>query len=194
MRTARMFLIPALVLGLASLMACERKDDGGYGRSGSKDRTTTDTGRAATSDSSWLVKAAESNLAEIETGRLAEAKATSTDVKQFGKHMVEDHTKANSELSALAKKKGITVPTRPDEKHLKAAGDLADLGGAEFDRKYADMMVSDHEDAVSLFEKNGNSTDPDVKSFADKTLPTLKHHLEMARDLKTKLNAAPKAD
>jgi putative membrane protein len=185
-----MFLIPALALGLASLMACDRKDEGGYGSSGAKDNT----GRAATSDSSWLVKAAEANLAEIETGRLAEAKGSSTDVKQFGKHMVEDHTKANSELTVLARKKGITVPTRPDEKHLKAAGDLADLGGAEFDRKYADMAVSDHEDAVSLFEKNANSTDPDVKAFAGKTLPTLKHHLEMARDLKNKVNASPKAD
>src|SRR5262245_46982074 len=156
MRTARMLLIPALALSLASLMACERKDDGGYGRSGSKDKPTTDMGRSATSDSSWLVKAAEANLAEIETGRLAATKGSTSDVKQFGTHMVEDHTKSNTELSVLAKKKGITVPTRPDEKHLKAAGDLADLGGAEFDRKYADMAVSDHEDAVSLFEKNAN--------------------------------------
>ena len=185
MRTSKMLLIPALVLGLATLFACERKDDG-YGA-----RTP---GRSTTSDSSWLVKASEANLAEIETGRLAEAKGSNAEVKQFGKHMVEDHSKSNSELSALARKKGITLPTRPDEKHLKAASDLADLGGGEFDRKYADMMVGDHEDAVSLFESNGNSTDPDVKAFADKTLPTLKHHLQMARDLKGKLNATPKAD
>ena len=82
MRTARMALIPALALGLASLMACERKDDGGGYGAGSRDRTRTDTGRSATSDSSWLVKAAEANLAEIETGRLAAAKSASTDVKR----------------------------------------------------------------------------------------------------------------
>ena len=187
MRTARTFLIAALALGLATLIACEQKEDGGYGTSKSKTRT-------ATSDSSWLVKASEANLMEIETGRLAESKASSSEVKQFGTHMVEDHTAVNQELTDLARKKGMSLPTRPDEKHLKAAADLADLGGAEFDRKYADMAVSDHEDAVSLFEKNGNSTDPDVKAFADKTLPTLKHHLQMARDLKTKVNASPKAD
>lgn len=187
MRTARTFLISALALGLATLIACERKDDGGYGTSKSKSRP-------ATSDSSWLVKASEANLAEIETGLLAESKASSSEVKQFGKHMVEDHSASNQELTDLARKKGITLSTRPDEKHLKAAADLADLGGAEFDRKYAEMAVSDHQDAVSLFEKNGNSTDPDVKAFADKTLPTLKHHLQMARELRGKLTTTPKAD
>jgi putative membrane protein len=189
MRTSKWLTFAALALGLATLFACERKDDG-YRSSGSKNRSTEPRGMSGTS---WLQQAAEANLAEIDAGRLAGSKSTNNDVKQFGLHMVEDHSKANIDLTELAVKKGITLPTRPDEKHTKAAADLADLSGAEFDKKYADMMVADHEQAVGLFEANGNSSDADVKAFADKTLPTLKHHLQMARDLKGKVGT-PKAD
>ena len=87
------------------------------------------------------------------------------------------------------------TPTRPGEKTQKSIADLAEQSGAEFDRKFADTMVSDHEKAVSLFESNGkDAKDADVKAYVDKTLPTLKHHLQMARDLKTKVSGTPKAD
>lgn len=196
MRTSKMVTLVAIA-GMAALFACDRRDDGtqtGRARPGeprTTDYRTTD-GRTA-ADISWLVQAAEANLVEIETGRLAESKASNSEVKQFGQHMVDDHSKANAELSDLARKKGLTLPTRPDEKHAKAAADLADLGGADFDRKYMDMMVSDHETAVSLFEKHSDASDADVKAFAEKTLPTLRHHLQMAKDVRGKLGA-PKAD
>ena len=45
-------------------------------------------------------------------------------------------------------------------------------------------MKSDHEDAVKLFEKASKSDDLEVAAFAQKTLPALLHHLEMAKDLK----------
>jgi len=192
MRAMRVFTGVALVLGLAGLLACERRDSNRT--SGSKSRTTSPddrsytTPKGATTDSSWLVMASEANLAEVDAGKLAQSKAASTEIRQFAQQMVEDHTKSNQELTDLAQKKGITLPTRADEKHRKSTADLADLSGLEFDRKYADMMVSEHEKAVALFESHSNSTDSDVKAFVDKTLPTLRHHLQMARDLK------PKAD
>jgi putative membrane protein len=188
MRAIRVFAGAAFVLGLAALVvACDGRDEGGGRSSGMKPRPPV-------TDSSWLAQAAEANLAEIDAGRLAESRTASSDVRPFAQQMVEDHSKSNQEVTDLAKKKGIPFPTRPDEKHRKAVADLAELSGAEFDRKYADMMVSDHEKAVSLFESKGNSTDSDVKAFVDRTLPTLRHHLQMARDLKIKVSGAPKAD
>jgi putative membrane protein len=98
--------------------------------------------------------------------------------------MVTDHTAANSDLMALAQQKGVELPAK-DESSLsddwsKKTGDL--------DRKYVKEMVSDHEEAVKLFEKASKSSDPDVAAFAQKTLPTLQHHLAMAQDLKTSIN------
>lgn len=191
MRTSRWLMLAVAVAGLATLFACDRKDDG-YGTSSRRNRSTEPRGTGS-SDTSWLSQAAQANLAEIETGRLAETKGSGAEVRQFGQHMVEDHSKANSELTDLAMKKGFTLPTRPDDKHLKAAADLSDLAGADFDKKYVDLMVTDHEQAVSLFESHTNGSDSDVKAFAEKTLPTLKHHLQMARDLKGKVGT-PKAE
>jgi putative membrane protein len=183
MRASRLWILGALALGLATQFACERKEDGGYGMAGKR-----------TKDNAWLVKAAESNLAEIDAGRLAETKGDRTEVKQFARHMVEEHTNLNVELAALAEKKAITLPARAGEKQQRAVAELSELTGAEFDKKFADMTVSDHEKAVSLFESNSNAADPDVKAFAEKTLPTLQHHLQMARELKTKVSVTPKAD
>ena len=196
MRTSKMVTLVALIAGMAALFACDRRDENRTSRGRTGEPRTTDyrtpDGRT-TADNSWLIQAAEANLAEIETGRLAESKASNSEVKQFGQHMVDDHSKANTELSDLAHKKGLTLPTRAGEMHTKAAADLADLSGADFDRKYMDMMVTDHEKAVALFDSHTDASDGDVKAFAEKMLPTLKHHLQMAKDVRGKLGA-PKAD
>ena len=46
------------------------------------------------------------------------------------------------------------------------------------------MQVSAHKEAVSLFERYAKDGDnPELKSFASKTLPHLQEHLKMAQDL-----------
>ena len=73
--------------------------------------------------------------------------------------------------------------------HKSTLDDLNKLSGAEFDKEYVDAMVEDHEDDVAAFEdQSKNATDPDVKAFAAKTLPTLKKHLEAIKGIQAKLN------
>src|SRR5262245_8097359 len=49
-------------------------------------------------------------------------------------------------------------------------------------------MVMDHEKAVELFTKQAESgQDPDLKQFAEKTLPTLKDHLQQAQKVEAGL-------
>ena len=128
--------------------------------------------------------AAMGGLMEVELGQLATQKGTSESVKQFGQRMVDDHGKANTELMTLATSKGITLPTAIDDKHRQDVTKLSAMSGADFDRAYAKMMLKDHEKDVSEFEKQSTKgTDPDVKAFASKTLPTLQEHLTMARAL-----------
>ena len=128
--------------------------------------------------------AAIGGLMEVELGQLAAQKGTSEAVKQFGQRMVDDHGKANTELTSLAASKGITLPTSIDDKHRQDVTKLSAMSGAEFDRAYSKMMLKDHEKDVSEFEKQSTKgTDPDVKAFASKTLPTLQEHLTMVRAL-----------
>ena len=98
--------------------------------------------------------------------------------------MVDDHSKANEELMSLASSKGMTLPTALDEKHQKDVTKLSAMSGAEFDRAYSRMMLSDHNKDVKEFEKQSTKGgDADLKAFASKTLPTLQEHLQMARAL-----------
>jgi putative membrane protein len=139
-------------------------------------------GRAAGDVQTFIRRAAESGMKEVEAGKQAQAQATNEQVKAFAQRMVQDHSKANQELMVIAETKGVD---------LKAARghDMKAMGkGPDFDRAYMAQMVKDHTDAVRLFEQQaGRDADPEVKAFAQKTLPTLREHLEMARSIQQQL-------
>ena len=133
-------------------------------------------------DRNFIEEAAQGGMAEVEHGKLAEQRATSPQVKQFAQRMVQDHTKAGDELKAIASARGVTPPATMDRKHQRAMEKLGKLSGAEFDREYMKHMVDAHKQTVSLFEKQAKSgKDGDLKSYAIKTLPTLKDHLAQAQ-------------
>jgi len=97
--------------------------------------------------------------------------------------MVDDHSKANDQLKDVAQKENITLPTELDAKHKALRDKLAKLHGAQFDRAYMQAMVQDHRKDVSEFRHESTSgQNPEVKSFAAKTLPTLEEHLKLAQD------------
>jgi putative membrane protein len=137
------------------------------------------------SDSMFLKKAAHAGHFEVEGSKLALKKSKNPEVQKFAKQMVDDHTKAGQELKALAMKKKVEVSAEPS---FMQKGSLMLLGtndGKNFDENYADNVgVDAHESTVELFEKAAkNADDADIKQFANKMLPDLKHHLEMARSL-----------
>ena len=136
-------------------------------------------------DRSFVTGAAEAGMAEVEAGKLAESKASSSAVKAFAERMVKDHSKANEDLMALASKKGINPPAEPSAAQRATLSSLQKLSGAEFDEAYAKQMgVQAHQDAVALFERAAKDVnDTDIKAFAVATLPTLKEHLEMSQKL-----------
>ena len=138
-------------------------------------------------DAAFMKKAAESGLAEVEASKIASTKAANTQVKGFATQMVDDHSKANDELKALAASKDVKLPTEPGMADRAKIKLLDGREGGSFDKHYADSFgVKAHEDTVRLFEKEAkDGKDAEVKAWAEKTLPTLRHHLEMARDLKT---------
>ncbi len=139
--------------------------------------------------------AAENGHTEVAGSQLALTKSSNAQVKSFAQSMVDDHTKAGNELTALASSKGVTVPTQPSMTQRAKLKLLQAMDGASFDRRYADSIgVSAHEDTVKLFRKAADSAqDADIKAFAAKTLPALEHHLKMAQDLKTSVSSEKNA-
>ena len=133
----------------------------------------------------FVEEAAQSGITEIESGNLALEKSSDAEVKQFATRMIEDHRKANDELTALATKLGLEVP---DEASLvaKAKKMLLEIRDDSFDEAYANNQVMAHEKAVALFRQEAESSEsPELKAFAQKTLPKLEHHLEMAKQLQS---------
>jgi len=156
-----------LVLGAGSLFAQ---------KNGSADRMNP-----GSADQTFMIKAAQGGMAEVELGNLAKSNAQSDAVKQFGQRMVDDHTKANDELKSIAAQKNVTLPTSLDAKDQATKDKLSSLHGAAFDKAYMSDMVKDHRKDISEFQKEAdNGKDPDVKAFAGKTLPILQEHLRLA--------------
>jgi putative membrane protein len=144
--------------------------------------TATGTTNLSRGDRKFIDEAAKGGMAEVQLGKLAAEKAESPQVKQFGQRMVDDHTKANSQLQQLASTKNVTLPQDIDRSHQHEYDRLQKLSGAQFDREYMKHMVSDHKKDVKEFQKTAKSAkDPDVKNFAQTTLPTLEDHLRQAQ-------------
>lgn len=130
-------------------------------------------------DWKFLKEAAEDGMAEVRLGEMAKQQASQPQVKDLGTQMIADHTKANEELKSIAAKKGLTFPSDVDSKHKTKVERLSKLQGAEFDRAYVADLIKDHKTDIAEFEAIAKSAeDPDVKAFAEKTLPTLRSHLE----------------
>ena len=137
-----------------------------------------------TSARRFVKEAAEGSDAEVTLGKLAEEKGSSDGVKQFAKRMVDDHSKTREELKQAAEMAQIEVPSETPKKAKKAQDKLSKLSGADFDRAYTKMMVSDHKGDVKAFEREArNGAVPAVKNFATKTLPTLQEHVKIAEEL-----------
>ena len=136
----------------------------------------------------FITKATQSNLMEIEAGKLAETRASRKDIRDFATMLVKDHTTANEELSSLSGTKAIECPTILEKGKREDVDDLASKNGVEFDKAFVNEMVDGHKDAVNLFEDTIKDTkDADVRTFAMKILPKLKQHHRMALDLQEKL-------
>jgi len=152
-------------------------------KSQSQPKTSAPAASKQGSDQKFVLDAAKGGMAEVELGKLAQDKASNDQVKNFGKRMVDDHSKANDELQTLAKNKNITLPTDLDPKDKALKDRLSKLSGPAFDHAYMSAMLQDHKKDVSEFKAESTSGhDPDVKAFASKTLPTLEDHLKVAQE------------
>jgi putative membrane protein len=125
----------------------------------------------------FIIQASIGNLQEVAIGHLAAGKAMSPEVKAFANRMVTDHSKAEAQLMRLIKTRGFQIPPVATDSPVEDMM-LKNTDPKDFDRMYVHMMVPDHRSTVQLFEKYAlTGKDPDVKAFAQQTLPTLKEHL-----------------
>jgi putative membrane protein len=179
----RNIAVSVLACGLLFLPALAQENGSDMG-SASTSARSAGSGNLSASDALFMKKAAEGNKAEVELGQMAEQKASSDAVKSFGKRMMKDHGQASEQLESIAGKLGVTLPNKVNAKDQATKNRLEKLSGNEFDQAYMRDMVKDHTNDVPEFQKAASTaSNPDLKNFAEQTLPTLQSHLKQARQI-----------
>jgi putative membrane protein len=169
MRISLLYLTAAALLGSGGIKAQNKSND--------------------TTARYFIIQASIGNLQEIALGQLAAQRAVNPEVKAFAGKMVADHTQAEAQLKELIKARGFQIPGAaldpPAEDPM-----LKNLPEKDFDRVYVHMMASGHGQTVQLFENYAlTGADPDVKAFAQQTLPALKEHLASITGIARNLDA-----
>jgi putative membrane protein len=136
-------------------------------------------------DANYLVDVAEIDKTEIEIGKLAQQKGISQSVKDFGKMLVEDHTKSLEQVNVFAKKQNVTLPTTITDMGKDEYEKLNKKSGADFDKKFADMMVEGHKKAIDVMTKiSEKDSNQEIELWASNELSVLTAHLVKAKELK----------
>ncbi|QNK02036.1 DUF4142 domain-containing protein [Dyella telluris] len=135
------------------------------------------------SDQEFFTRASRDGAMEVQISQLAVRKASSPRTRALAQQLLDDHAAANKELAALAANEHEPVVQKAPDSALMER--LQSLNGDEFDKAYASAMIGGHQKAIELFDDATHSNDPNVRAFASKTLPTLRHHLQMARAMDT---------
>lgn len=171
--------------GALAITACA----GDAARTDTAAGATGTAGTAADVDRSWIADQLEDGDREVRLGRLAEEKGSHADVRAFGAMMVEHHTMAGTELKRVADRHGIAADDDDRGENDRDFERLSGLSGTAFDRAYLEAMVEDHEDAIEEIEDKAgdNNEHTDVKAWAGKTLPTVRQHLERAKELRGRI-------
>jgi len=173
-------LIVALSFGLY-LTACNNGTNSTDAKT-QADAQNSETKAIDADDSKFMTEIASAGMMEIQAGQIALQRGISQQVKDFGQEMITDHTKAGDELKALAGQKNVVLPTAISSDDQKDIDKLNKADAKDFDKTYINMMVDGHKVVIDKFQGVINHPeDADVKTWAQNTLPTLQHHLEMAK-------------
>jgi len=187
---------------LVVLFSCNQRDRYGNERSNkgedskdiAEDQNDEKFDNKEERDADFAVKAAEDGMLELKAAELAATNASSSEVKNFAKQIIADHTKVNEELKSLALSKNITLPASLTDRCQRKYDKLAEKSGREFDQEFADLMVKEHKDLVDAYKKEADKgNDADMKAFAARSVPRLEHHLAMSEDLEDMVDRANRA-
>lgn len=189
----KMNLVIAAACAVLAMQACKNN-----AKSGSTDSTTTATtdvvktdstkisAAVDTGDAAFAAKAAAGGMTEIALSKVAAQQATTQKIKDFANMMVTDHSAAGDKLSAIAKAKGIELPSGPDTAQENMISDISKKTGKDFDKAYVNQMVKDHQATLDMFKKEQTMVkDTSLKGFITNTIPVVEHHLMVIKGIKS---------
>jgi putative membrane protein len=173
-----------LLLPVALITGCAHDPQNqGAPETGSASVSGTAASQLSSTDMHFIKAASQGGIAEVKMGYMGVQSGTSQEVKNLGQKLIQDHTAANKELEQLAARKGVALTGDIDSKHQKELDTLSKLNGAEFDKAYLHHAVMDHQKDIKQYQAAADkATDQDIRAFAQRTIPILQQHLDMAKN------------
>ncbi len=186
----KLTLLALLVASVFTFQACQNTDQKNNDSTLASDSTLDTIGTNAKNElhddeTTFIQEAALGGMMELEAANWMLQKSKNEAVKKFAQMMVTDHNKANEELEKVAINKGFQLPatfTADQQKNIDA---LKEFSGVGLDRTYMEMMVTEHSKTLALFRKGMGFQDPELRAFANRTLPVLEKHYKTANELNT---------
>jgi putative membrane protein len=142
------------------------------------------TAQQVSSSQQFTTAAALGELTQLKLGQAAYQSASNPKLKAFAKQMVDVHAEAIDRLMGVASLENLTVPTDLDKPHQAEVDHLSKLSGAMFDKAYLAAVIRDHQQDLTLYQKETASGDESgVRKWAAHEIPTIQEHLESAQTL-----------
>lgn len=140
-------------------------------------------------DRLFVENAASSNLFEIRSSQMLLEEMGDDQgmpsLRQFAQMMITDHEAVNAQLQSIASSRGMQVPQEPAGAQGRMLDELDGFSGTQLASNYLQYQTVAHQDAINLFQRHTQQGgDPELQQFAQQTLPSLQHHLQMLLDLK----------
>jgi putative membrane protein len=137
-------------------------------------------------DNRYINDALAGGMFEINASDKALMKSSDASIKNLAQHMVDDHSKANTQLKALANRKGMRIVEGMTDEQNNMLAQLDKLQGSDFDKEYLRQQQAAHQQAIQEFQDIANNAkDNDLRDWATATLPTLREHLQMVQNVTT---------
>ena len=182
----------ALLLALAAVPAAKAEEKDAKGNAKQEPRPHAIPGvRSAEekwSDGRLVALLHRVNQEEIAAGMLGQRKGISSQVKELGRRLVADHTRADQELVVAAKKVGLVPNDSEISAHDKEMlridknkmEELGRLSGTEFDKAFGQEMGRAHEHMISMLRDAKKQVSAPLRELVDNTIPVLEQHKDLA--------------
>lgn len=138
---------------------------------------------ATTSAPAFAAEAARSDLYEIQSGKLAQTRGGSAEVRQMGQMLVRDHTMTSQKLMAALSAAGMPMSPPPlDAKRQAMLDQLQRASGAEFDRLFHQQQAMAHQEALALHKGYAANGDvPALRAVAAEASGLVAQHLNQVQ-------------
>ena len=139
-------------------------------------------------DHEFMMAAASEGKTQVRLGQMISHAGRGDDAWLLGRRLMRDGARAGVQLVALARDAGVALPTELSDKDVLRVDELGQRSGYALDRRYMAAMIRDQEMVLAVYEKEVLlGKDPELRRWADGTLPSLRGALEMSRAVRLQM-------